>query len=242
MTTGYEPLNTLKPFGPDLWIVDGPEIRFYSLPFPTRCTVVRLTNGDIWVHSPTRPTAELTAQIDALGPVTHLVAPNWIHYAWVKDWQKLYPDARSWLAPGVVERAASQGISISFGQTLGAASELPWLGQIEQMIVEGSAVHREAVFFHNGSKTLILTDLIENFEPRNLRWYLRPLMRLVGIVDPDGKMPFDMRLTFRRNKPMLRAAVTTMIGWGPKQVILAHGRCYRENAVAELRRAFRFVL
>lgn len=37
------------------------------------------------------------------------------------------------------------------------------------MIVRGSSVHREAVFFHRASRTLILTDLIENFEPAKLR-------------------------------------------------------------------------
>ncbi len=240
--TGYEPLNTLKPVGEDIWIIDGPEIRFYGLPFPTRCTVVRLRSGGLWVHSPTLLTNTLRAEIDALGSVDHLVAPNWIHYASIPEWQAAYPKARAWAAPGVVERAESQGRSIRFDQELWAGPNLPWLGQIDQMIVEGSTVHREAVFFHTASKTLILTDLIENFEPRKVRWFLRPVFRLVGIADPDGKMPRDMRMTFRKNRDQLREAVETMIGWGPEQVIVSHGRWYQDNAVEELRRAFRFVL
>ena len=43
--TGYEPLYTLKPVAPDVWIADGGWIRFYGLPFPTRMTVVRLACG-----------------------------------------------------------------------------------------------------------------------------------------------------------------------------------------------------
>ena len=39
----YAPLNALKPIARDVWIVDGPEIRFgylgLKLPFPTRMTV-----------------------------------------------------------------------------------------------------------------------------------------------------------------------------------------------------------
>ena len=73
---GYAPLNTLKPVGDDIWIVDGPSIKFYKLPFTTRMTVVRLQNGDIWVHSPTKICGDLKDQIDALGPVRHLIAPN----------------------------------------------------------------------------------------------------------------------------------------------------------------------
>ena len=52
---GYEPLNTLKPIATDVWVVDGPKVRFYGMLFTTRMTVVRLQNGDIWLHSPTRP-------------------------------------------------------------------------------------------------------------------------------------------------------------------------------------------
>lgn len=240
--TGYEPLNTLKPVARDIWIVDGPAIRFYGLPFSTRATVVRLENGDLWVHSPTRLTAGLKAELRALGPVRHLVAPNWIHYAYVAEWQAAFDGTVAWAAPGVAERAAKRGMALRVDHELGAGAEAPWAGQIEQMIVEGSKVHREAVFFHAASKTLILTDLIENFEPRKMPWYLRPLLWLAGIADPDGTMPRDMRATFKGNRDRLRAAVERMIGWGPERIILAHGRWYERDAVAELQRAFRWVL
>ena len=72
MTTGYEPLNTLKTIGPDIWIADGPHISFYGLPFPTRMTVVRLADGGLWIHSPIKPDDKLIAQINKIGPVRHL--------------------------------------------------------------------------------------------------------------------------------------------------------------------------
>ena len=240
MTTGYDPLNTLKPVAPGIWIVDGPVIRFYGMPFSTRATVVRLGNGDIWVHSPTCLTEALRAELAALGPVRHLIAPNWIHYAYVAAWQAAFPEAVAWAAPGVAERAARKGMTIAFDRDLGDAAEAPWAGEIDQMIVRGSRVHQEAVFFHRGSKTLILTDLIENFEAANLPWWMRIFARLAGIVDPDGQMPRDMRATFR-DKAALRAAVERMIGWAPEAVIVAHGRWYRQNGADELRRAFRFL-
>lgn len=238
----YEPLDTLKPVARDIWVIDGPAIRFYGVPFSTRATVVRLENGDLWVHSPTRLTDGLRAEMNALGPVAHLVAPNWIHYAYVAAWQAAFPEAVSWAAPGVAARAASRGMELRFDRELGPEAEAPWAGQIDQMIVEGSRVHREAVFFHRASRTLILTDLIENFEPGRVAWYLRPLLRLGGVLDPDGSMPRDMRATFRGHRAQLRAAVERMIGWAPERVILAHGRWYERDGVAELCRAFRFVL
>lgn len=238
--TGYEPLQRLKPVVPDLWVVDGPAIRFYGLPFSTRATVVRLENGDLWVHSPILLTEPLRAALDTLGSVRYLVAPNWIHYAYVSEWQAAWPQAESWAAPGVAERAASRGMEISFDHDLTDAAPAAWAGQIDQMVVNGSKLHREAVFFHRASRTLILTDLIENFEPPKLPWWMRPLVRLAGIAHPKGHMPPDMYASF--DKAQLGAAVQAMLDWGPERVILAHGRWYESNGAEELRRAFRSVL
>lgn len=238
--TGYEPLQTLKPAAPDLWIVDGPAIRFYGMPFSTRATVVRLASGDLWVHSPILLTEPLRAALDALGPVRHLIAPNWIHYAYVSEWQAAWPQAESWAAPGVAERAASRGMPITFDHDLTDAAPEAWAGQIDQMIVKGSKLHREAVFFHRASRTLILTDLIENFEPAKLPWWMRPVVRLAGISHPKGHMPPDMYATF--DKALLGASVQVMLDWGPERVILAHGHWYEANGAEALRRAFRRVL
>ena len=239
---GYEPLNTLKPVTENIWVVDGPTIKFYGAPFSTRMTVVRLDNGDIWLHSPTQICDSLKSEIGALGPIRHLIAPNWIHYAHIRDWQAAFPDARAYAAPGVAKRAKKHGMHIRFDENLTQTPPAAWAGQIEQMIVEGSKVHREEVFFHKLSKTLILTDLIENFEPEKLGWFLRILTKWGGIQDPDGQMPRDMRMTFSRHHDQLRESVQRMIDWGPERIILAHGRWYDKGAVAELKRAFRWVL
>ncbi len=242
MVTGYEPLDTLKPMGRDIWIVDGPAIRFYGMPFSTRATIVRLADGGLWVHSPTQLSEALADQVAALGPVRHLVAPNWIHYAYVADWQARFPEATSWAAPGVAERAKSRGMEVQFDHALEQDAPEAWAGEIDQMIVRGSKVHREAVFFHRKSKSLILTDLIENFEPEKIGLWLRLAGRLAGIIAPDGKAPIDMRQTFRGGRAALREDVERMIGWGPEKVILAHGRCIESGAVDALKRSFRWAL
>ena len=240
IATGYEPLNTLKPVADRIWLIDGPAQRFYGMPFSTRCTVLQLDNGDLWVHSPTLMTDALRAELDSLGPVMHLVAPNWIHYAHIDDWHRAYPEAATYATPGVTARAAKKGLTLAFDHDLGPEAAPSWQGQIDQMIVEGSKVHREAVFFHRASATLILTDLIENFETSKLPVWMRPLASIAGIDDSDGKMPPDMRLTFR--KAPLAKSVQRMIAWQPQRLILAHGRWFEQGAVDELRRAFRRIL
>jgi len=239
----YRPINTLKPVAGEIWLVDGPIIGFrylgMRLPFPTRMTIVRLSNGSLWVHSPTELTAELRADIENLGPVRHLIAPNRIHYWWIGDWQRAFPDALAHGAPGVRERAAARGIA--FDRDLSDQPAPEWAGQIDQLLVPGRYL-TEAVFFHRASRTLILTDLIESFEAGKIRSsWLRLVMRLTGCLHPDGKMPVDLRTTFLGHRREFRQAVRTMLGWRPERVIIAHGHWYAENATAELKRAFRWL-
>jgi len=238
--TGYEPLYTLKPVARDIWIADGGWIRFYGLPFPTRMTVVRLADGGLWVHSPIADQNGLADAVGALGPVRHLIAPNWIHYAWLPDWQARFGQAISWGCPGVVARAASRGVTLHLDAELGNEPPPEWADQIDQRLAD-SGFHREVVFFHRTSETLILTDLIENFEPMKVPWWMRPLIRLGGVRDPDGRMPRDIAASFRRHPAHLRALVATMLGWAPERVIMAHGRWYARDGTAELQRAFRSV-
>tara|TARA_Y100000782_G_scaffold115266_1_gene156480 strand:- start:3825 stop:4589 length:765 start_codon:yes stop_codon:yes gene_type:complete len=242
----YAPLDTPKQIAPDVWIVDGPVIGFQyaglKLPFPTRMTIIRLKSGKLFVHSPIRLNETLRAKVDALGEVSYLIASNTIHYAGVPDWQKAYPDAKAFCAPGVIKRAKSVGISVDFDAELADTPEPEWANEISQVLVRGSYLN-EAVFFHDASKTLILTDLIENFEADKIKnpiW--RFMVRLLGTMDPHGSMPRDMRLTFAGYKDGVRKAIETMIDWAPDYVVLAHGRCYDKNCVAELRRAFSWVL
>jgi hypothetical protein len=157
----------------------------------------------------------------------------------VRDWQLAYPDALSFAAARVEETARKRGAV--FTRVLGDAPATEWRGEIEHVSVSGKYM-TEVDFFHRASRTLILTDLIENFEPAKLHGRLwRFICRMGGVLDPHGSMPRDLRATFAGQKEEVRRAVETMIGWGPKRIVVAHGRCYESDAEKELRRAFRWV-
>jgi len=233
----YEPLDTLQAVDTDLYVVDGPAIRFKGMPFPTRMTVARL-GPELWIHSPIPLADPLRSALARLGEVRHVVAPNTLHYWWVPDWKAAYPDARVYAPLGVSERAKRE---LVVDEVLGTEAPAAWRGAFDQVIVAGRIL-TEAVFFHRASRTVVLSDLIENFEPsriasRPLRW----LLHIAGCLDPDGKAPIDMRWSFMGRRAMLRAAVDRMLAWNPERVILAHGRWYDRDGRAELERAFRWV-
>jgi hypothetical protein len=240
----YPPLDTPKQVADEIWIVDGPTIRFGfpwpKIPFPTRMTVIRLDGRDLFIHSPTPLSPTLKAAIEGLGTPRWIVAPNRIHYWWVPDWRTAYPAADVYLAPRIREQA---GARIDF-----AANELtgetgyPWDGAIATLPITGSFM-TEVEFFHHATRTLVLTDFIENFEAAKLpNIVIRWLTRFGGVQDPHGSMPRDLRLTFRQQRAELRAAVEKMIAWNPERVIIAHGHWYDRDGAAELRRAFAWLL
>lgn len=242
----YVPINTLKPVAPDIWIADGPEARMATpfgggMPFPTRMTIVRLHDGSMWCHSPIAPNETLFHEIDALGSVRHLVSPNLLHYASIAAWKRRYPNATAWASPGVRERATAQRIEVFFDADLADAPPQAWMDDLDQVRFRGSRVIEEFVFFHRASATLILADLIENFEREKLTRGMRWLAWFGGVLDPDGKAPLDMRMTFMGRKRLAREGFDRIMAWHPQQVILAHGRCYERNAETELRRAFRWL-
>ena len=241
----YEPINTLKRVDEDIWIVDGPIVRMamygLAIPFSTRMTIVRLRSGELWCHSPIELTPELQDEIDQLGPVRHLVSPNKIHYAHINTWAKAYPEAITWASPGVCDRAMQQKIEVTFDHELNDEAPSQWENDIEQVIFRGSRFMDEVVFFHRQSATLILADLIENFEPAKVAKKWRWLLPLAGNVDPDGKIPLDLRMTFWGQKEQARACLKRILEWKPDKIILAHGRWYESNGTAELRRAFRWL-
>lgn len=241
----YEPLNTLKSLNENIWLVDGPEIRLSAygttIPFPTRMIVVRLRNKNLFLWSPITINNNLKAEIDKLGVVKHLISPNKIHYRYIGAWKTAYPDAIAWASSGVRDRAKSQNIKVSFDADLGDAPESDWADEIDQMIFRGSCFMEEVIFFHRPSSTLILADLIENFEMNKVSQSLHTLFNLSGCSDPDGKMPIDLRMTYFGHKSIAKQSFERMIKWHPRRITLAHGKCYFENAEDELYRAFRWL-
>lgn len=235
----YPPLNVLKPIADDVWIVDGPVVHMRygigTLPFSTRMTIVRLRGGRLWIHSPTELTDDLKAAVAGLGEVAFLIAPNRLHWVYLGAWQTAFPAVETHVAPKVEANADEGGFRVD--RMLAAEPAEGWAGEIDQVLVPGSFM-TEVDFFHRPSRTLVLTDLIENFEADHVHGLLsETVMGIGGVLDPHGSTPRDLRMTFLAHKAEVRQAAEVMVGWAPERVILSHGRCYLDNGTEELRRA-----
>ena len=75
----------LRALAPDLWVTERP-LRFLGIKMETRMTVARLPGGALWIHSPVPLAPELRKELDALGSVRFVVAPNRFHHLSVGDY------------------------------------------------------------------------------------------------------------------------------------------------------------
>jgi hypothetical protein len=205
-------------------------------------TVIRLENGDVLLHSPTRFDARLKADIEALGPIRHLVAPNIAHWSFIEDWQRECPQATTWAAPHLRERSQVKASAVRLDRDLPDRSPSEWAGEIEQVIVPGAAGFREVAFFHRASRTLVLTDLIANLEASKLPLPARAFAWATGTLAPDGKAPAYLRLIVKRRRAAARTAVGELVAFAPERVIFAHGRWFERDGAAQLRRSFDWLL
>ena len=71
----------------------GPEVRDMGELFPTRMTVVRLSDGAIWVNSPVPVSFADIGKIVSLGLVKYLVADTPRHVWRLEGWHTHFPEA-----------------------------------------------------------------------------------------------------------------------------------------------------
>ena len=234
----YKPQLTPIAWADGIWTVEGPEIGYgiagVTVPCPTRMTVVRLGDGTLWLHSPVAYSDALARALSGLGEVGVLVAPNSYHHAHIEHWAAAVPGAVVHAAPDPLARLGRVGEWLP----LGAAPPANWDGALDQVLVDLGR-YTEVVFFHRASRTLVVTDLMQNFEADRVRGPVtRLLLRAAGVTGPNGRASAEIRLAALGRRRELRDAVRRMLDWEPTGIILSHGRCYDRDAVDEIRRAF----
>ncbi|MER9236217.1 hypothetical protein NKI56_29895 [Mesorhizobium sp. M0622] len=89
-------------------------------------TVVRLSNGDLFLHSPIKFASTVAEELRDLGRIRHLVSPNQFHYAHIGEWSKAFPEATTWASPRVRQRARARHADVTFARDLEADPPEEW--------------------------------------------------------------------------------------------------------------------
>jgi len=238
----YPPTDVPKQVDEDIWIVDSGPIRVAGLHLPVRMTVIRLGDGGLLLHSPTRFSAALLKSLQDIGPIQHLLAPSMAHWQFIADWQRACPKATIWAAPGLAQRRQVRSSPLRIDRELAPGLAQPWGDAVEVTYVPGGAGFCEAALFHRPSRTLILTDLIINLEASKLPLVERTGARLVGSLAPRGKAPLHLRLVVGMRRAEAKKAARRLLNLAPDKVVFAHGAWFQRNGTPRLRSAFGWLL
>lgn len=213
----------------NVWATEGPVSLGPGLRANTRKTVVRLEDGNLLIHSPVETTDELAAEIDALGKVSHLVAPNLFHHLFLEGALQRWPDARLCAPPGL----AAKRSDLEIHQTLEPGE---WLGCLDVFELCGMPRFQEFVFFHRPSGTLIATDLIFN-APHGHTVMARLFFRLAGTYQRLAMSRLFKGLI--RDKKAFSKSVEPLLELPMERVIMAHGDVLEEDAAKRFRESVR---
>jgi hypothetical protein len=226
----------LQPFGPEIWLADGPEAEVVGFRYPTRMAVIRLAGGGLLIWSPIALSESLRRQLEDLGEVRFLVAPNSLHHLFLGEWREAYPLARLFAAPGLRLRRKD----VDFDAELADAPPPEWAGDLDQVLMQGNRITTEVVFFHRRSATVLFTDLLQQFPPGWFHGWRAVVARLDLMTASEPSVPRKFRAAFV-DRRAARAALRRILDWPASKVVMAHGLPVERDGQALIARAFRWL-
>ena len=217
----------MKNIGEDIWVHED-VMAMAGTELSLRMTIVRLTDGRLWVHSPTALSPELTSKINELGPLAFIVGASNGHNKWLQQWQQAFPDAALYVSGGIPKK-----LKLTHYHVLDDAFDNIWAEDLEREYMPGVSFFNESVFLHKKSQSLIVTDFIQNHSqetPQGLagfvtKFIFRPLGFKGICVAPPLKMGFTIK-----DKGNFSDFVSKVQHWPFERIIVTHGNVIEADA------------
>lgn len=136
--------SNLTEWRPNVFLHEEP-ISVYGMTVSRRMTIIRLSSGKLWVHSPNSLTAELKEQLATIGDVAYIISPNKMHQKALEDYQICFPAAQLFLPSGFPEMRPD----LDYHSLLGPNAPSEWRDEIQQTVVRGNIFSRRLYSFTN---------------------------------------------------------------------------------------------
>jgi hypothetical protein len=218
----------LTPFADEVWVEPRPA-RFWGVDCGTRMTLVRLSDGGLFVHSPVALDDATRRAVDALGPVRAVVSPSVFHHLHAGAWMAAYPEAVFCACPGLEWKRTD----LAFGCVLGDVPHPLWAADLDQVYFSARR-ENEVVFFHPRSRTMICCDALLNLSGHRSA-VTRAVARLMGNTAPG----IDHLERFMiRDRGLARRQVERILAWDIGAIVLAHGDLVTGDGREVVRRAY----
>jgi hypothetical protein len=220
-------MQQLENRGKNLWLHED-TMPIIGTKLRLRMSIIKLTDGRLWVHSPTALSAELQAEVDQLGPVAFIIGPSNGHNLWLTEWQSAYPNAAMYVSAGITKK-----LSLQNPQLLDESTKNIWHTDLEHVYLSGATFFNESVFLHKATKSLLVTDIIQNHSDQKpagipglvTRFIIEPLGFKGRCIAPPLKMRFIIK-----DKQAFKSALKKVSAWDFKRIIVTHGDVIEPDA------------
>lgn len=205
-----------------IWVAQQ-SLRYMGLSIGTRMTVIRMANQKLIVISPITIDAELKKQLDSLGKVEHIVAPNLYHSLYAAAAKAHYPTATLWAAPGLKEKKPNLPIDKVLQldeSSLWSELDGIFFDGLRTLGTNGFESFNEWVFLHSASRTLIVTDAAFHYD--NSFPFVKRLVA-IALGSYETLSPSILERVATKDKARVSASVEKVLTWDFDRVIMAHG-------------------
>jgi hypothetical protein len=206
---------SLVSFADGVWLRAAP-VHSLGLRLTTTMVVVKLADGTLLVWSPTELTPEVRGEVEALGPIAHLYAPDLFHHLWLGDWALAFPQARVHAPPGLRKKRPDLRID----RVHGAPPEPAFAGRVDELPVRGFRLEETALLVRP-ARSLVVADLVQNVGRPTHPWTAM-YTKMMGFYDQVALSRF-LRWTAFNDGKAARRSIDDLIDLPFDRLIVGHG-------------------
>ncbi|HSI82661.1 MAG: hypothetical protein ACAI35_19590 [Candidatus Methylacidiphilales bacterium] len=192
-------------------------------------TLLRLSSGKLIIHSTAAFTAADVAEISALGTPGWIVDSMLRHDTFAKEGHAAFPSV-PYLAPAGFSKEAG----VATQPILPAPPE--WEPDVRVLLIEGMPSAQEHVFLHVPSRTLIVADLVFNFDdtPGWTAFFRQWVMGVSHSPDAARLFPFLIK-----DRAAYNRSVKQLLDWDFDRIIVGHNLPVEKNGKELLKQALK---
>jgi hypothetical protein len=219
--------TAVLPIAENIWLLGYP-LKMLGADLRRNVTLVRLRSGKLLIHSSGPFTGEDVTAIRALGEPAWLLEGILRHDTFARQGRDAFPEI-SYLAP----EGFSEVVGFPTLPILPAPPE--WAGELEVVEIGGAPAAREVAVLHAPSRTLILTEVVFNFNDNQPLWTELLLRVAVGGEHHPG-MPRPVKAGVK-DEAAFQASMQSILAWDFDRVIVGHGDVIESGGKEKLRAA-----
>lgn len=219
----------MKPIAENLWLLEYP-LSVLGTRHGRNVTVIRLSSGKLVIHSMAPfPTSDIES-IRALGEPAWLLESMLLHDTYAAEGRSIFPDIPFLGPPGFGEI-----VKFPVAPLFPAPEE--WSGEIEVIPIRGAPKLEEHAVLHIPSRTLIVADLIFNFDPAEKGWDRFFHRHIAGFRRYPG-MSRVFRL-FIKDRNAFRESISKILSKDFDRIIVGHGHVIETDGKNLLQRGLK---